>query len=117
MNQYSASAAADRALRAAVVHYQWQLESMAPLQQINYGRRVTINPRSIKISTFRREGLYVYIEGRTIRRDGQPGATNRAVVFMDEPRDGEQDMSKLPIEYHPYLTAARQAEAARLEKR
>lgn len=108
----------DQARTTVVVNYVWRLDGMPPLEQRDEytGRRTTIDPRQITITANPsrvRRGLYVHIEGRTIRRDGQPGQTRRGIAFMDGPRSPEQDMSLLPPQYLPYLDAVRDAEASR----
>lgn len=80
-----------------IIKYEWSVAGRPPLSRIQHGRRLTIDPGKVTV-TFDRSGPIVYIEGRTIKANGDYGQHRRAHWFEDSPPEwsGAAHMTELP---------------------
>lgn len=102
------------------VQYEFDLPADLPhLTQLQNGRRVKIKPQRMTISAGRwaEPGvLDVYIEGATVKANGNEGQHRRGIAFHDNVRhwnDATTRMSELPEWAEARLERVREWESAR----
>lgn len=84
------------------VAYEFEVndDAHASMTQNLYGRSTTIRPRKVTVRAggwIAPHRLWVIVEGRVVRRDGEPSRTRRSLSYDDEPRYGREDaMSAAP---------------------
>lgn len=98
---------------APVVRYEWTLDGCPPLSLVRNGRRLTIRPGQVRV-VLDRSGWCVYIEGLTIKANGDYGQHRRVHWFDENPPTWSEgaSLADLPGWAEKYLAYA-QADRAR----
>jgi hypothetical protein len=93
------------------ISFEWDVADMPSVSRRVHNRRLSIQPRKLTVHTRGRQGdLSVYIEGDTIKANGERGQHRRTIGWSENPSEWfpQADFRDLPAWAVPFLHAVRE---------